>query len=280
MIKCIFTNIKNEHRYLEEWINYHIRLGFNKFIFYEDEGSISHAELLKKYEGIVDIDIYDYILKKNDFMFKDIRCFKHLFENYTNIDWLIKLDPDEYIVLPSIFTTIDDVLFNIPPQFNELYIPWKLYNACGFIEAPHAGKYSIFNTYIYEITKDKLSDSFNINISKNVYNLGKSFIKYKDFKKEYNTKITDIEIHDTFPYILLKSENVVDLSDIGIFINHYITKSFEEFYIKLKDKGEYDKEYYRQLGDFFVLNPDLIKEIPKIEDKFNVDIFTFKTKLN
>lgn len=280
MIKCIFTNIKNEHRYLEEWINYHIRLGFNKFIFYEDEGSISHAELLKKYEGIVDIDIYDYILKKNDFMFKDIRCFKHLFENYTNIDWLIKLDPDEYIVLPSIFTTIDDVLFNIPPEYDELYIPWKLYNACGFINCPYAGKYNIFNTYIYEITNDKLAKHFNINTSQNVYNLGKTFIKYKAFKKDYNITFTDDLLHGMFPYIMVNSKNIVDLSDIGIFINHYITKSFEEFYIKLKDKGEYDKEYYRQLGDFFVLNPDLIEKIPEIENKFNLDIFSFQTKLN
>lgn len=35
MIKAIFTNIKNEHRYLEEWLEYHIRLGINKFILYE-----------------------------------------------------------------------------------------------------------------------------------------------------------------------------------------------------------------------------------------------------
>lgn len=280
MIKCIFTNIKNEHRYLEEWINYHIRLGFNKFIFYEDEGSISHIDLLKKYDGIVDIDIYDYILKKDDFMFKDIRCFYHLFENYTDIDWLIKLDPDEFISLPSGLTTIDDFLYAIPETYNQLYISWKLYNASGFIKCPYKGKYSVYNTYIASIEEENLAKYFKLNTSENVYNLGKTFIRYKFFKKDYSTDIHEIKLHDMFPYIMINIKPIAYLGDINIYINHYITKSFEEFYIKLRDKGEYDKEYYRKLGDFFVLNPDLISKIPDIEQEFNVDVFTFKTKLN
>ena len=64
------------------------------------------------------------------------------------------------------------------------------------------------------------------------------------------------------------------------YIKHYITKSFEEFYNRLKDKGEYNKEFYRKIGDFFVLNPDMIEKIPEIESKFDVDIFSFETKIN
>ena len=145
MIKTIFTNIKNEHRYIESWIEYHIRLGINHFILYEDDGSLSHSDLISKYSKVCNIDFYDYILDNNSLEFKDFTCFKHVFENYSDIDWLIKLDPDEYIVLPNWCTSIDDILFNYQ-GVNQIFIPWKLYNANGFINQPYEGKYDIFDT--------------------------------------------------------------------------------------------------------------------------------------
>ena len=42
----IFTNIKDEHRYLKQWIDYHINLGFEEFILFEDEGSKSHENII------------------------------------------------------------------------------------------------------------------------------------------------------------------------------------------------------------------------------------------
>jgi len=275
MIKCIFTNIKNEHRYLEEWINYHIRLGFNKFILYEDSGSISHLDIIDKYHDIIDIDFYDYVLEKDSLEFKDLTCFKHIIKNYNNIDWIIKLDPDEYIVLPE-NQTIDDLLYNISDDIHQLTFMWKLYNANGFINEPSHDIYSLRDTYIVPIDVDNLATYFDSNTSSNNYRIGKSILKYKYFLKEYQDKMDSL-ISPGYPHRFIDTEDFVSND---IFINHYITKSFEEFYNRLKDKGEYNKEYYRKIGDFFVLNPDLIAKIPEIEDKFGVDIFTFKTKIN
>ena len=81
-----------------------------------------------------------------------------------------------------------------------------------------------------------------------------------------------------FPNIIFNDPNIEEVN--GFVINNYITKSFEEFYERLRDKGEYNSIYYRKLGDFFVLNPDLISSIPSIEDKYHVNIFEFNTKLN
>ena len=274
MIKCIFTNIKNEHRYLEEWINYHIRLGFNKFILYEDEGSLSHESIIDKYYGIVDIDFYDYILEKDSLEFKDITCLKHVINNYTGIDWLIKLDPDEYIVLPE-GETIDDLLYKVPKKINQITLFWKLYNANGFIQEPYHGKYNLMDTYIDPIETKQLATYFNSNVSINNYDIGKSLVRYKKYIKLIDT----VGFADNFPHWFYPSSPEETLYPPGC-INHYITKSFEEFYNRLKEKGEYNKTYYRKLGDFFVLNPDLIEKIPLIEEKFDVNIFTFQTKVN
>lgn len=280
MIKAIFTNIKDEHRYLEEWFEYHIRLGINKFIIYEDEGSRSHAEIINKYSKVTSIDFYDYVLKKDAEEFKDITCFKHVIENYNNIDWLIKLDPDEYIVLPGELT-IDDILYGMPPYINQLTLYWELHNANGYINAPEQGKYSLMDTYVNSIHTEDLADYFNNNISANNYHIGKSFIRYNKIWEMIRDG-DKLDLHGGFPHWIYPDDGHTTLygDEIGCHINHYITKSFEEFYIRLKDKGEYNKEFYRKLGDFFVLNPDLIPKIPEIESAFDVNIFSFETKLN
>ena len=274
MIKAIFTNIKNEHRYLEEWLEYHIRLGINKFILYEDEGSISHADIIEKYNKVTNIDFYDYILKNDSEEFKDFTCFKHVWDNYNDIDWLIKLDPDEYIVLPD-NATIDDLLYNVDEQYDQITLFWKLYNANGFINEPYHGKYSLMDTYIDNIEPENLATYFSNNVSVNNYEIGKSFIRYKKLMDE------GFEVCPGFPHWILPiTESTLDGNSINVYINHYITKSFEEFYDRLKNKGEYNKDFYRRLGDFFVLNPDMIEKIPEIESKFNVDVFSFETKVN
>jgi hypothetical protein len=48
----IITLVKDEQEYLEEWINYHLQLGFDKIEIYEDFGSTSHFGITQKYEKV------------------------------------------------------------------------------------------------------------------------------------------------------------------------------------------------------------------------------------
>lgn len=275
MIKCIFTNIKNEHQYLEQWIAYHIKLGFNKFILYEDEGSISHSEIIMKYKDVVDIDFYDYILRKDDNTFKDTKCLQHILENYNDIDWIIKLDPDEYISFADKHNTIDDLLYNINPNVNQLFLYWRLYNANGLIECPSHDKYSLIDTYISYVPHKNLATYFDQNTSNVLYETGKSLFRYSSIEDR-----TAFNISVSLPHYISDTEPTKNYNPDYLCINHYITKSFDEYYHRLKDKGEYNATNYRKLGDFFVLNPDMIGKIPEIESKYGIDIFSFKTKLN
>ena len=280
MIKAIFTNIKNENRYLEEWINWHIKLGFNKFILFEDYDSVSHLDIINKYANIINIDFYDYVLKKDSIEFKDITCFKYILENYNNIDWIIKLDPDEYISLPNEMT-IDDLLYNVRENINQITIDWKIYNANGFINCPYGGKYSLVNTYLDYIDVENFVNDFDLNISNNEYDWGKTILRYKYFYQNYRYAF-DTVISTNYPYQFYVDEenSILDATKkYGAYINHYMTKSFEEFYFKLTNKGDYRKNY-RKLGDFFKINPDMIKDIPMIEEEYKINVFNQKTKLN
>lgn len=274
MIKAIFTNIKNENRYLEEWLNHHIRLGFNKFILYEDEGSVSHIDIIKKYKDIIDIDFYDNVLFDDGIHFKDFISFKHILNNYNDIDWLVKLDPDEFFFLPG-NTKIDDYLYRMNDSINQITFDWRLYNANTFIKCPYSGKYSVIDTYIDYIEKENLGLYYDINVSKNEYDWGKTLLRYKYFYSNLKGN-EDAIISEYYPYQFYSDaiDHILDgTKKYGIYINHYITKSFEEFYQKLAVRGQDKKKNPRTIGDFFVLNPDMIKDIPEIENKFNINIY-------
>ena len=275
MVKAIFTVIKNEGRYLEEWFNWHIKLGFNKFILYEDTGSISHEPVINKYYKIIDIDYYTDVLNGNEIEPKDIVCFRHIVDNYNGIDWIIKLDPDEYVKLPE-GKTIDDILYNVDPVISQITMDWRLYNANGFIDCPYAGVYSLVDTYIADIEKENLDIDFDINVSENEYDWGKTLLRYNNFIKNYKDKFNEVlSINFPYQFYIDNKENIIDGSkEYGMFVDHYITKSFEEYLEKIKTRGDYRKNK-RTIGDFFVLNPDMVKDIPDIEQKFKINIFGY-----
>lgn len=265
MIKCIYTNIKNQHRYLEQWIEYHIRLGFNYFIFYQEKDSISHEDIINKYNKVCRIDFFDYVLNKETFEPKEITCFKHLLKNYNNIDWLIKLDPDEYISLPGDMT-IDDIFYNVNEEvIKEIILERKIYNANGFINEPSHNNYNLVDTYIDSINEDKLATFYNTNISFKEFKNTKAILNYKSFIQEYSED--DLSMNYPYSFYDYTDEDILYLN--GIVINYYITKSFEEFYSKINHN-----EINMKLGDFFIFNPDMIDRIPEIENKFNINVFT------
>ena len=52
---AICAIVKNEGRYLEEWIDYHLGIGVQKFFIYDNESTDSTKDILQRYErqGIV-----------------------------------------------------------------------------------------------------------------------------------------------------------------------------------------------------------------------------------
>ena len=52
MKTCILTAIKNEHEYLDEWIQYHLNLGIDYIFIFEDIDSDTHKEIADKYDKV------------------------------------------------------------------------------------------------------------------------------------------------------------------------------------------------------------------------------------
>ena len=278
----IFTNIKDENRYLEQWLDYHIKLGFEQFILFEDEGSKSHEDIIIKFGG-AKILLYQGVLTNDSNEFKDLTCFKFVFQNHPEVTWGIKLDPDEYLCLGD-FKTIQEYIDVLNTQtqqpITEIVFNWHLHNANGKIYPPNAYKYDLLKTYPNEIAFDKINKDIDENISDNTYDLPKTLMFFKCFEDRSDDVINE-NIAPNFPHRLLVTDNPIDAElSTGAYIKHFITKSFDEYYNRLKNRGEYSPEWYRTLGDFFVLNPEMLPLKHDIELIYNINIDDFKTKLN
>ena len=65
MTSCIFTVIKNEQEYLDEWIKYHLDLGIDHIFIFEDMDSSSHKDIVEKYKDRVSLNSIFAILNEH-----------------------------------------------------------------------------------------------------------------------------------------------------------------------------------------------------------------------
>ena len=76
MTSCILTVIKNEHCYLDEWIQYHLNLGITHIFIFEDIDSDSHKQITDRYSqvSLYSInDVLDEYYQKEAIIMKETR---------------------------------------------------------------------------------------------------------------------------------------------------------------------------------------------------------------
>ncbi len=262
---CICQLIKDEQRYIEEWIDYYLNLGISKFVLFEDWNSSSHKEVLSKYGDKIILYELLNILDNNE---KEIlndhnkprqlavwQCFYRLHKN--DFDCCLFIDPDEYLHC-SKNQFIDEIKYFIEnTNAKILRYKWQCITASGYIRDPNPNnKYSIVNTYtkFYENDSSELNNNFKCLIFLNKLNNQNDFNPVPHGPYEYNW------VHYS-----------------PILIYHYLTKSWDEFKWRLYVKGELTESIYpRKIEIFFEINSDLqqykeqlLKECENLEYKYN-----------
>ena len=115
----IITSAKFEECYIEEWVKYHLSIGFDKIIINDNnpkDYSYNPKDILQKYinNGQVIVerywDTHNYDEKLHiDVVMPDIYWW--LYEKYKNeFDWFAKLDVDEYLEIPETNNNIKEFL--------------------------------------------------------------------------------------------------------------------------------------------------------------------------
>ena len=259
MTSCIFTVIKNEQEYLDEWIKYHLDLGIDHIFIFEDMDSSSHKDIVEKYKDRVSLNSIFAILNehtatqaislkksKNNVqpLYFKVGLLSLKFTFLDKFDWCFAIDNDEFITLENENDTLQDVL-SLYKDYDAFILQWKCYGANGHVNKPDYGNKGLIGTYTEEMKGVVSNQQFQ---TKTCYNL-------KKFEDGHYFNVHQPSDSCNFCRTDLSKERFAKIYD-KIFLRHYITKSWEEYLWKRNNRG-YFCGLSRTYDNFFLINPDM-----------------------
>jgi hypothetical protein len=210
----ISTQVKNENEYLNEWISYHLNLGFEHIVIYDNKSTVPVENIWKPSKVTV---------IKEDRVFEgsvDDNCHNDTIRNF-DAYWVARIDIDEFIALKS-HKNINELLEGYK-EFGGLGINWRVFGTSGHITKPLG---LVRNNYLWRIPDD----------CGGIIN-GGSFHLKTIINRQYCIKIHHPHwCYSTRPLI---NEDFIAYTDAWTassrklaVIHHYITKSVEEWEAK------------------------------------------------
>ena len=249
---AICVPIKNETNYLKEWLDWHFGLGITDIYLYEDDNSDSHLDIINQYSNAY-FDKISRVLSEEypaDFQFSKCGSWKqnYLYEGFFSYfkdkyDWILMIDIDEFLIIKK---PLQEILNNFKNNI-AIKFKWRIMTANGHIKKP-VGKVMDNYTKIY---KKVFENNFD----------AKSMINCRLNKKLEWDKNIHVVKGAIYPH-----KNGEHLA----YINHYFTKSWEEWKSKLLVRGDL-MEGNRKIWQFFIINEDMlnIKDVLVDELKSN-----------
>lgn len=217
---------KNEDFYIDEWIKYHTKLGFDHIYIYQHDWRYSGVKSFYKNTTWFQFDV------------PGINCQMEAFQNFlvcqnkNKYDFVAYFDVDEYLSLPN-HQNVKDFLIN----YNDVYsigINWRLF---GNNNLSFNGNYSLVNRFT------KCQKAFNKHV-KLIINLKKIYnLTSLRFQTPHNLELSnkmDITINvDKTAYIHGPFNDCISTHP-NAYLNHYYCKTIEEYNdIKLARAKEY-----------------------------------------
>lgn len=237
---------KNEASYLKEWIEYHKIVGIDHFYLYNNNSEDDYASVLKPYIEKDCVTLVQW--PQNQAQMQAYHDGIEKFKDET--EWLAFIDIDEFIV-PNLTDTIYTFLKPFQKNRPVVIVYWKMFGTAGKINR------NVENLVIEDFT---VSWRKYTNIGKIFYNTAFGFDKCDRYNKTLHHyawgKFGFISVPpvNVFGKICVFGKNPVpfnsDESCFPIQINHYFTKSCEEYASK-RAKGDvyfkinpHDEDYF------------------------------------
>lgn len=215
---------KDEDNYIQEWMDYHFKLGFDNVFIYANDWQYSSSD--KR-----------VILNKIDGPAQQVNAYNHFLYAYSNyFNWVAFFDVDEFLVLhqhPDIKSFLNDY-----QECNAIGINWAIFGNNGHETVNN--NYSVLERFTKRSKTECYVDGKNINEHvKSIVKLPTSTFQdiHVPHGSWYNTKKQVIQ----GPY------NKVDWSVCQL--NHYFSKSTEELKVKCS-RGRADNGEFRNFPDY------------------------------
>lgn len=199
---------KNEDHYIDEWIDYHFKLGFSKVFIYQNDWRYTGKYLNNALVQLIEFDGANRQLNAyNDFVQK----------HYNDFDWAGFLDIDEFVVLKQ-WSNISDFLDNYK-NYNAVGLNWSIFSSNGL---QFNGDYSLVKRFT-KCRKELIREVkifINFNRAKNTLH----------FNSPHNIRELNNTITVNKTHFINGCFNTADDKDREIaYLNHYIAKTKKEW---------------------------------------------------
>lgn len=210
---------KNEDNYIDEWIDYHLKLGFDDVVIYRNNWEYNNDDSRVK---IIDFPgEVRQLSAYNDFISKNIGVY----------DWAAFFDVDEFLVLKKHLNVKEFISDYI--THDSIAINWVLFGSNGH-ESVVDKNYSVLDRF----TKRQKTTDIHI---KNIVKIQKNV----SFNSPHNTNkfwISPDGKIGSGPFNKLGNDSIAQL-------NHYFCKSKTEFEEKIL-RGRSDTKSFRTMNEF------------------------------
>ncbi len=225
---AIMAIFKNEQDYMEEWLDHHIRQGFEQIYLYSNDHNLILYPYLLKYKH--NVSIIDWTNKQNKGVDTIQRqAYTHCVQNYSNqTQFLLMLDIDEFIVPIEPYLKVCDFINELKPQW-KLIKAFKIqrynFGSNGHKTKPKGGVMTNYTSH------EKICSSFKTLANTDFIDKKKNFYGVHDYnyiEVSFKPKIYNdyFGYHETgFP----NSCKAESINEIPLVINHYYTKSYQEY---------------------------------------------------
>jgi hypothetical protein len=257
-IKPVIVAIaKKEQPYIEEWVRWHIALGFDHIYLYDNEDTPTYENLLRRYSEFVSVMylpgnnyiFYNYKFHHNKAVqyvaLEDFVINKHIVNN--NNTHAIHIDLDEFIVLKKHNNIKDFINDFFIDDCGAIGINWRFFGEGDSISKEDS---STTKPVVLRFTKRQKGGDNHI---KTLFNIS----HFESFNTVHDVNLkTPYKIKNTKKDILNGAFNTKHDFDY-IQINHYKTKSYEEFSKRI-DRLRADLPMYSQSA---ITNRDIIQSM-------------------
>ena len=241
MKTAICAIIKDEHLFLEEWIEWHLGLGFDAIHLFEDKGSKSHEEICEKYSNVYlrryenDEEVRE-LLKDQGNSYRQVVLYDYFARQSSGVySWVGFFDLDEFVMFADNYD-LKKLCDEFEP-YSAVLLNWKMMGASGHIKRPKCG---VMKAYDQEC-----------NFCNDDYNWAyKSFVNIDKFNGFHDLHVANDFVNTHH------SSNEFEYYYDKAWLNHYFTKSLEDWTERIFKRGG-TQNGHRKLYHFFECNPNM-----------------------
>ena len=234
---AIVAIFKDEGRYLKEWLDYHLLAGVEHFYLYNNESSDDYAEILAPYVEKNLVTLIDFPGKVMQMSAYNDALEKFRFE----CRYMAFIDLDEFIfpkTNQSIVEFLDEILSGIPNAAG-LAINWQIFGSNGHEKADYS------RGVLERFTRRAQRDYYINRLVKTIVNPRRTDCLRDPHSAIYFTTFQAVNENG----VLGKEFFYDPVTNDKIVVNHYFTKSHEE-YISKRNRGRSDSKK-KWPDDFF-----------------------------